>query len=101
MGLTLEQWEACDPEYYRLRMEGIARRERQRDREEWNRARWITARLLSIHTVKPVKDTDLIEWPDEKAARIKAWEDLRKAMNEDKRFAKTITITPTTDEQSN
>ena len=101
MRLSLAEWEACDPEWFRLAMEGIARRERERYKDDWNRARWMTAYLLSVHSRSPVKPTDLLEWPEERAARIRELKELSDRMNEDKRFAKTITIKQPTDEQSN
>ncbi len=92
MRLSLSEWEACDPEWFRLAMEGMAHRERERYRDKWNRARWMTAHLLSIHSRGAVKPTDLFEWPDETAARRNELKQLSAAMNADPRFAKVIKV---------
>lgn len=81
-----------EPEWFERAITGKRKHEQQQEREQWNRARWMTAHLLSIHSRSPVKPTDLFEWPEEVTARRNELKELSAAMNADPRFAKVIKI---------
>lgn len=51
----------------------------------------MTAALLSQNSKRPIQPTDLFEWPEETAQRVKRIKDTADRMNADKRFPKTYT----------
>ena len=80
-----------DPRWFRLALEGRRKAESQRERNDWNRARWLAAAMLSVHSKTGVKPTDLFEWPEETAERVNRLKALADRMNADKRFPKSYT----------
>lgn len=88
LSLSLEQFEVAEPEWFRYAVEGKRREEDRRDRAAMERTRWLAALLLSPHSRRPLKVTDLLEFPEETEARIAEMKALSKEMNEDPRFPK-------------
>jgi hypothetical protein len=68
LGFTPEDLERYQPEYFRIKLEGVRNAQTQQFRNEWERTRWLATVMLSPHGKKgrPIKPKDLITFDWEK-----------------------------------
>jgi hypothetical protein len=68
LGLTPDDMAMYQPEYFRIKLEGIREAQTQDYRNEWERTRWLATIILSPHAKKGkgIKPTDLIKFEWEK-----------------------------------
>ena len=63
MNLTEAEFEATSPQYFNIRLLGLRRLQAAKERQEWERARWLAVFIAQPHSKKPLRVTDIARFP--------------------------------------
>jgi len=69
MQLTEVQFEDISPSYFMHRLLGMRSAQRQMERVNWERTRWLATFVVMPHSKRKLRPQDLMQFPWEKAER--------------------------------
>ncbi|MGA0081586.1 MAG: hypothetical protein ACO3UN_06885 [Candidatus Puniceispirillaceae bacterium] len=69
MHLTEVEFQEASPHYFMHRLLGMRKAQRQMERIQWERTRWLATFVVMPHSKRKLRPQDLMQFPWEKAER--------------------------------
>jgi len=70
MGMTEQEFSRCSTRFFRLKLHGMRKQQRQQYRNDWERVRWQTAVLLAPYSKQQIDPRKLLTFEWEKPPSI-------------------------------